>query len=111
LSEIDGRPSNSRKDFIDLIFFGGIENGNVITWKIRKFLRNANSDSIQFSQAEILTIQKAHDICINSLCLLGDNGQRLVTGAQDCKIKLYDVMEKPISDNNRTISLEFVSEV
>ena len=111
LSEIDGRPSNSRKDFIDLIFFGGIENGNVITWKIRKFLRNANSDSIQFSQAEILTIQKAHDICINSLCLLGDNGQRLVTGAQDCKIKLYDVMEKPISDNNRTISLEFVAEV
>jgi hypothetical protein len=78
LSEAELKLSTERKDFVDLVFFGGSQNGNVITWKIRKFLRNANSDNMQFSQAEILTIQKAHDIAINSICLLGDNGQRLV---------------------------------
>jgi hypothetical protein len=81
LNDHESVVSESRKDFVDLIFFGGTQNGNVITWKIRKFIQNANSDDLQYSQAEILTIQKAHDITINSICLLGENGQRLVTSA------------------------------
>lgn len=103
--------SESRMDFIDLIFFGGTQNGNVITWKIRKFIQNANSDKLQYSQAEILSIQNAHDVTINSICLLGNNGQRLVTCAQDCKIKMFEVTEKVLENNEKTLNLEFQSEV